>query len=103
MTGSPGMRVTLKGLFQAAAILVIVLSLATALPIDHHALQLFTHFRLQYLVVSVLLLVVLAAWHEPRYAIALFLVTLFNANSSWVLVLPVRLWTSSMRRTSQLL
>jgi len=80
MTGLPGIRISLKGLFQAAAILVIVLSLATALPIDHHALQLFTHFRLQYLVASVLLLVVLAAWHEPRYAVALFLVALFNAN-----------------------
>ena len=80
MTGLPGMRVTFKGLFQAAAIVVILLSLATTLPIDHHALQLFTHFRLQYLVVSVLLLVALAAWHEPRYAVALFLITLLNAN-----------------------
>lgn len=74
------MRVTVKGLFQAAAVLVVILSVGTAMPIEYHALQLFTHFRLQYLVASTLLLVVLAGWREPRYAIALLLVTLFNAN-----------------------
>ena len=74
------MRVTLKGLFQVAAVLLVAFSVVTALPIEHHALQLFTHFRLQYLVASVLLLVVLTAWREPRYAVALFVVTLFNAN-----------------------
>jgi len=76
----PGIRVTLKGLLQAAAVLTVLFSLITLLPVEHHALQLFTHFRLQYLVASATLLLALAAWGETRYAIALFLVTLFNAN-----------------------
>jgi endonuclease/exonuclease/phosphatase (EEP) superfamily protein YafD len=75
------MRVTLKGLFQAAAVLTLVFSVVTLLPVDHHAVQLFTHFRLQYLGASVILLLVLGAWHEPRYAIAMALAAALNANS----------------------
>ena len=74
------MRVTLKGLAKSAAALTVLLSVVTLLPVEHHALQLFTHFRLQYLGASILLLVLLAAWREPRHAVALFLVALVNAS-----------------------
>ena len=63
------MRVTLKGLAKSAAALTVLLSVVTLLPVEHHALQLFTHFRLQYLGASILLLVLLVAWREPRYAV----------------------------------
>jgi endonuclease/exonuclease/phosphatase (EEP) superfamily protein YafD len=74
------MRVTVKGLLQSAAILTVLLSVVTLLPVEHHALQLFTHFRLQYLGASLVLLVALAMLREPRYTIALALVALLNAN-----------------------
>ena len=74
------MRVTLKGLVQATAALSVLFSTLTLLPVEHHLVQLFSHFRLQYFVASVALLVVLGAWREPRYAIALIVVTALNAN-----------------------
>ena len=73
------MRVTITGLLQAAAIVTVVASLVTALPLNHFAVQLFTHFRLQYLVVSVLLLVVLAGIRQPAYATAMLLTVVLNA------------------------
>jgi hypothetical protein len=54
------MRVSLVGMLQAAAIVTIVFSVVTAIPIDFYGVQLFAHFKLQYLVVSVLLCVALA-------------------------------------------
>ena len=70
---------TLRGLLQAAAAVTIVFSVFTLLPVEHHALQLFTHFRLQYLLTGVVLLVALAALRETRYAIALLLLSIVNA------------------------
>jgi endonuclease/exonuclease/phosphatase (EEP) superfamily protein YafD len=70
---------TLRGLLQAAAVVTIVFSIFTLLPVEHHALQLFTHFRLQYLLAAVALLVALAALRETRYAAALLLVAIVNA------------------------
>jgi len=40
-------RVSTSGLLQAAGVLTIVLSLLTLLPSNYHAIQLFSHFRLQ--------------------------------------------------------
>lgn len=73
------MRVTLRGLMQAATILTVLFSVLTIIPADHAALQLFTHFRLQYLIASLVLLVILGSLHEPRYAIALFFTAILNA------------------------
>ena len=70
---------TLRGLLQAAAVVTIVFSVCTLLPVEHHALQLFTHFRLQYLLAALSLLVALAALREMRYAAALLLVVIVNA------------------------
>ncbi len=66
-------RVTIKGLLQAAALLTVAFSLTTLLPIDHHALQLFTHFRLQYLAVSLLLLIAFAFLRSPGYIAAMMI------------------------------
>ncbi len=72
-------RVTVKGLLQAAAFLTVGFSLITLLPFDHHALQLFTHFRLQYLTVSLLLLTAFAFLRSPAYAAGLMISVLANA------------------------
>ena len=71
---------TLRGLLQAAAVVTIAFSVVTLLPIDHFALQLFTHFRLQYFGGALLLLALLAWLREWRYVAALLAVTLINAN-----------------------
>ena len=72
--------VTIVGLLQAAAVLSIAFSVFTLLPADHFALQLFSHFRLQFLVVSLLLLLVFIAMRRRGYAGALFLVCLLNGS-----------------------
>ncbi|MEJ2299520.1 MAG: hypothetical protein P8X94_13690, partial [Woeseiaceae bacterium] len=71
---------TLRGLLQAAGILALVFSVATLLPIEHFAVQLFTHFRLQYLGAALVLLVAFAALREPRYALAMVLVAVLNGS-----------------------
>ena len=71
--------VTGKGLFQVAALLTVAFSLITLLPVDHHALQLFTHFRLQYLAASLLLLTIFAFLRSPVYAGALLISVLASA------------------------
>lgn len=73
------MRVTLTGVLQAAAVPTVLFSVLTLFPTDHAALQLFTHFRLQYLVVSVVLFAILAGLRETRYAIILLATALLNA------------------------
>ena len=75
-----GRLVTLVGLSQAAAVVTIAFSLFTLLPADHFALQLFSHFRLQYLVASLLLLLVFVALRRPVYVGTLLLVCLLNAS-----------------------
>ena len=59
------MRVTLTGLLQAAAVITVAFSVGTLLPIDHFAIQLFTHFRLQYVVVSLSLLLLFKYLRSP--------------------------------------
>jgi len=75
--------VSLNGVLQAAAIVTIVFSVVTSLPIDHPAVQLFTHFRAQYLAVALLLAAVLAASRSPAYASLMLATAILNA--AWVL------------------
>lgn len=75
------MRVTAIGLLQAAAVVTIVFSIVPALPLDHFAIQLFTHFRLQYFAASVLLLLALAAFRRRAYAAAMLLAVVLNATA----------------------
>ena len=74
---------SLNGVLQAAAIVTIVFSVVTSLPIDHPAVQLFTHFRAQYLAVALLLAAVLAASRSPAYASLMLATAILNA--AWVL------------------
>lgn len=78
------MRVTLTGLLQAAAVVTVAFSVGTLLPIDHFAIQLFTHFRLQYLVVSLGLLLLFKYLRSPWLTGAMAAGVLLNA----ILVLP---------------
>jgi endonuclease/exonuclease/phosphatase (EEP) superfamily protein YafD len=66
------------GLLQAAAALTVVFSLLAALSLPLHFIDLFSHFRLQYFVVSALLLLVFALQQRYAYAGALLLTVLLN-------------------------
>lgn len=71
-------RISRRGLLQAAGILTIAFSLLTLLQSNHHGLQLFTHFRLQYFVVASLLVVAFVVMRERRYAVLLFATAFIN-------------------------
>ena len=71
-------RISFAGLAQAAGVLTIAFSLLTLLSSNHHALQLFSHFRLQYLVVSILLTVLFVVLRDRRYAVLLFATAFIN-------------------------
>lgn len=75
-------NITLVGLLQAAAIVTLVFSLVTTVPSLHHHVELFSHFRLQYLGVSLLLLLVFAWLRSPAYI--LVLVGIVALNGSYV-------------------
>lgn len=70
--------VTLVGLLQAAALLTIVFSFFTGLNIPHPYIELFCHFRMQYLVVSVLLLIFFIATKRMKCSVAIGLAAAFN-------------------------
>lgn len=65
---------------QVAAILIIVFSFASRLDIAHYSIGLIAHFRLQYLVLSVAVLIVLALMRHYAYAGALAVTVVFNAR-----------------------
>lgn len=71
-------RISISGLAQAAGVLTMAFSLLTLLPSDYHALQLFTHFRLQYFVVAALLVVAFVLLRDRRYAVLLFSTAFIN-------------------------
>lgn len=78
------MRVSTTGLLQAAAVVTVLFSCVTLLPIDNFGVQLFTHFRLQYLVAS-LGFFLLFKWLGSRWLIGAMAATVaINA----MLVLP---------------
>jgi endonuclease/exonuclease/phosphatase (EEP) superfamily protein YafD len=84
------MRLTLRppdlaGLLQAAATITIVFSLATLANSWHRFLELFSHFRLQYLFVALILTVLFALLKRRRWAMLMLTVTAINA-------IPVAPW-----------
>ena len=75
--------VTLNGLLQVAAVLTVLFSVLTALDTRQHFIELFSHFRLQYLAGSLLLLIVFAI--KRRAIFSLLLVVALTINASYVL------------------
>ena len=71
-------RVSIRGLAQAAGVLTMAFSLLTLLQSNFHALQLFSHFRLQYFVVSALLVATFVVLRDRRYAVLLFATAFIN-------------------------
>lgn len=71
-------QISIRGLTQAAGLLTIAFSLLTLLQSNFHALQLFSHFRLQYFVVSSLLVVVFVMLGDRRYTVLLFATAFIN-------------------------
>jgi len=69
----------LTGLLQAAATVTVVFSLATLVNSWHRFLELFSHFRLQYLLVALMLTVLFAALKHRRWAMLMLAVTAINA------------------------
>ena len=78
------MRVTISGLLQAAAVVTVAFSVGTLLPVSHFAIQLFTHFRLQYLIVSLGLLLLFKYLRSPSLIGTLAATAVLNA----IVVLP---------------
>lgn len=74
------MLVSLVGLLQAAAIVTVVFSFVTFFDSAHRNIELFSHFRLQYLGVSLLLLIVFAALRNPAYSVLLLVTVVLNAS-----------------------
>lgn len=72
--------VTIVGLLQAAAILTVLFSVLTAFDSRQHFIELFAHFRLQYLVVSIVLLLVFALLKDRVYAVLLLVAVILNAS-----------------------
>ncbi len=67
-------------LLQAAAVLTVIFSFVTALDIPHRNIELFSHFRLQYFVASVLLMLLFAFMGSYLYAGVLAVTAVFNAT-----------------------
>jgi endonuclease/exonuclease/phosphatase (EEP) superfamily protein YafD len=73
--------INIIGLLQAAAVLTVIFSLLTGIDISHPDFELFTHFRLQYFVVSVFLLAVFIFLRHYIYIGSLAVAAIFNAAS----------------------
>lgn len=72
--------VTFFGLLQAAAIVTVLISVVTGFDFAYYGIELFSHFRLQYLAASLLLLVVFAVSRNPAYAALMLLTTAINSS-----------------------
>ncbi len=70
---------------QVAAVLTVLFSVLTAIDTRQHYVELFSHFRLQYLFASLLLLIVFAIRRRALYS--LLLVVALAINASYVLPL----------------
>lgn len=79
------LRPSILGLLQAAAFLTVVFSLATLADHLHRYLELFSHFRLQYLGAALLLAVLLFILRSRRWATLMLVVAIVN-------VVPVAPW-----------
>jgi endonuclease/exonuclease/phosphatase (EEP) superfamily protein YafD len=70
---------SITGLLQAAATITVIFSLATLANSWHRFLELFSHFRLQYLLVALILTLLFAALKHRRWAMLMLAITAINA------------------------
>jgi endonuclease/exonuclease/phosphatase (EEP) superfamily protein YafD len=70
---------TLRGLIQAAGLLTALFSFATVLNSYHQHLELFSHFRIQYLVVASILLLVFLVMRRWKYTLLMLATVVLNA------------------------
>ena len=70
---------SLFGLIEAAAFITIFLSIATLADFAHRYLELFSHFRLQYLLSSLLLALIFLVLRRRTHGALMLAVTLLNA------------------------
>ncbi len=73
-------KVSLTGPLQAAAVLTAVFSIVAAFDTGFQSIELLSHFRLQYLVASVLLAIAYLSLRNRTYAILLIMVAVLNAS-----------------------
>lgn len=78
-----GLQPRIAGLLQAAAFLTVVFSLATLADHLHRYLELFSHFRLQYLGAALLLAALLFVLRSRRWAALMLVVAVINVIPVW--------------------
>ena len=71
--------ISVAGLFEAAAIVLALSSVGTLFAEWHRTIELFSHFRLQYLGSSLLLLLVFAVMRRRNFSLMLVALVLLNA------------------------
>jgi endonuclease/exonuclease/phosphatase (EEP) superfamily protein YafD len=67
------------GLVQVVAFFTIILSIFTLFNQHHRYLELFSHFKLQYLVASIACAVILALYKNYKFTVVLFVVAALNS------------------------
>lgn len=90
-----GTAVSLAGLLQAFAVITIVLSVVTLLHNPHRYIELLCHFRLQYLIATVFLLVAFVALKNIPWSAALLVTAVLNASLVIPWYLPIDQDTSA--------
>lgn len=73
-------RVSVVGLLRTAAILTILFSVVTIFDFAHRNIELFSHFRLQYLAASLVLLTAFTVFRSPAYVVPLLATAVLNAS-----------------------
>ncbi len=73
-------RITIVGLLQAAALLTVLFSFVTSFDHLHYNVELFAHFRLQYLAISLILFIFFAAARNLTLGALLLVTAVFNAS-----------------------
>lgn len=76
---SAGRTIFLR-LLRSSAGITVFFSFATGLDFVHRYVELFSHFRLQYLAVSLILLLFFAVLRQPVFSALLLLTAVFNAS-----------------------
>jgi len=70
---------SIVGLLQAGAVVTAVFSIATIFDHLHRYLELFSHFRLQYLFASMVLAIILVTLRKFNYAVLMIVIAIVNS------------------------